>query len=250
MIEHHFNRTFEVGEGTRLVLEHEDGNVSITPWDKPILEAEIHYRAEVIRGQAPEFDLETNQGTNEVRISGRWQRTSRQPFAVRELENRYTIRAPRHLDLEIRGEDGDVRIHDWSGRVTIQTEDGAVDLQDVDSPSLQIRMEDGNLRLTRARVPEIEVRSEDGDLDLELLRQDSLDCRIRGEDGRVRVRLEAGSSIRFSVSTDEGEIRVDHPEAADVSRGPGGVSGRIGGGTGRLEVATNDGAVVLEGLGG
>jgi len=250
MIEHHFNRTFDVGEGTRLVLEHEDGNVSITPWDKEILEAEIHYRAEVIRGQAPEFHLETHQEANEVRISGRWQRTSTQPFAVRELENRYTIRAPRHLDLEIGGEDGDVRIQGWSGRVTIQTEDGAVDIQDIESPSLQIRMEDGGLKLSRARVPEIKVKSEDGNLELELLRQDSLDCRIRGEDGRVRVRLEAGSSVRFSVSTDEGKIRVDHPEAADVSRGPQGVSGRIGGGTGRLDIATEDGAVVLEELGG
>jgi hypothetical protein len=249
MVEHHFNRTFEVGQGARLVLEHGDGNVWITPSDEATLEAEIHYRAEAVRGQAPEFRVEADQRPNEVRIAGRWQRTSAQPFALRELENRYTIRAPRHLELEINGEDGDIRIQDWSGRVTIWTKDGAVEIRGIESPSLKIRMGDGDLRLTRARVQEIDVRSEDADLDLELLRQDGLACRIRGADGQVRVRVEAGSSVRFSVSTGDGGIRVDHPEATDVSRSGGRVSGRIGGGAGRLEVVTDDGAVVLEGLG-
>ncbi len=249
MIEHRLQRTFEVSEGARLHLSQKDGRVSIAPWDQDLLEVEVCYRAKVSeprRGRIRDFDVKFSQDGGEIRVTGREPELEGSGILrLRELENRYTIRAPSYLELDLRGEDGSVRIDDWRGRISIHMEDGAIDLRSVQVPSLKVQMQDGKLRMIRSRAPEIDIQAEDGNIELNLLRSDKLDCRIRSEDARIKVGLERGSSVSFSIAVDEGGVKVDHPEAADVSRRGHRVTGRIGEGRGRLDITNVDGAVLL-----
>lgn len=166
-------------------------------------------------------------------------------FGLRVLENRYTIRAPSYLELDVRGEDGGVLIEGWRGRISLVMEDGGMELKNIESPEVQVRFQDGKLRMSRIQSRKIDISADDGSVELGLVRSEDLHCRIRTDDGSVRVGLEAGSSVSFAITMDEGSVRVKHPEAAQVSRQRHRVSGRIGGGRGSLEIATTDGTVLL-----
>jgi hypothetical protein len=250
VIERRFHRSFNVSEGARLHLSPEDGKVSISPWEREVLQVEVSYRAKVTdvgAAKIKDFEVEFSQDGSEIRVVGREPKVEGGGFfRLRELENRYTICAPSYLELDLRGEDGSVRIDDWRGRISIHMQDGGIDLRGIRSPSLKVRMEDGKLRMSGIRSPEIDIRAEDGSLELDLLRSDALDCRIHSDDAPVRVGLEKGSSLTFSISVDEGSVRVDHPEAAEVSRRRHRVTGRIGDGRGRLDITNADGAVLLQ----
>ncbi len=246
-IERSFNHRFEIEPGTRLELRSGDGEIDITPWDEDAIAVDVTYRVDFRRvgmGKDPDLEVSFDQSGNTVRVIGRENHTGGIGFfSKNELEHLYRIRAPRYVKLDLEGEDGDVRIGDWDGALTLRLEDGDVELKNVRA-AVRLELEDGD----------VEIEGLAGDLALTLsdgavrLRDGSGErIRIDGEDGNVTLDGCAGD---IEITADDGdvEIRGHHAGKMAVRTEDGRVEVEVATAEGvlDLEIETEDGDVELE----
>lgn len=302
-IDRDYSRQFPAPPGTRLVLHHGDGDVSVRAWDRPEIDIHIVYRGTVKQvgfGTAPDFHAEFRTKGKTVTVIGK--ESSSVNFGMRFVhieEYSYTVRAPREVALELRGEDGDVAVQDWRGTIdcrlddgdvrlervessvsvhledgdlevtgfagdlTVNTEDGDVRLEDSRLGKFQARLEDGNLHLAGCsgnldaeledgdvvldgvRLERCRVRTEDGDVTAGFRDPAAIDLDLASADGNVDVTLDEGARAALSLHSDDGTIEVDLGGVSDLQRERGGVTGRLGDGSGRIRIRTGNGDIGL-----
>jgi hypothetical protein len=206
-----FHKSFEIKEGAALHLEHGDGDVTITPWDKDVVDVEVHYRAEarsVGVGGRVDFDVEFEQAGDVVRVIGRERIGGSVGFRYfKQYDYTYDIRAPRYVRLDLEGEDGDVDIRNWRAKIDCILEDGDIELEDIVSPRTQLQVEDGNVNVDELEG-ELIVDVEDGDVDLRLCKTPR--CRVSAEDGDVTIRQSEGS---FEIDVEDGDVSLSELRA-------------------------------------
>ncbi|HDL19511.1 MAG TPA: hypothetical protein ENH29_10685, partial [Bacteroidetes bacterium] len=131
-----FHKSFDVGEGAVLILHHGDGDVTVLPWDKDVIDVTVRYRLEyksIGIGNRHDFDVEFRQNGEKVYVIGK-ERGSGISIGVqysRRYEYTYKIRAPKYVELEFTGDDGDVEIDDRQGNIFLTLDDGNVDLSNI-----------------------------------------------------------------------------------------------------------------------
>lgn len=201
-----FHKSFDVREGYTLHLEHGDGDVTITPWNKDIVDVEVHYRAEaktVGLGGQVHFDVEFKQGGDMIHVIEKERTTGSVGFhSFRRYEYTYDIRSPHYVKLDLEGEDGDVDIRNWRAKIDCTLEDGDIELEDIISPRTRIDAEDGDVNIDRLEG-DLVVNGEDGDV--ELRRCETPSCRVSLEDGDVTIRQSEGD---FEIDVEDGEVSL------------------------------------------
>jgi hypothetical protein len=210
-----FQQSFDVQQGVNLILEHGDGDVTIEPWEKDVIDVAVRYHIEYTNvgvGSQPDLDVEFEQSGNTVRVLGREKGSVSIGFHTeRRLEYTYTIQAPSYTQLELRGDDGSVSIHDWAADIDCTLEDGDVDVRDVTCDRVDLEISDGDVRLEGLRA-QLSIDAEDGDVDID----DSTlkECRIDGEDGAVTVRRSAGD---FEIDVEDGDVELQQVSASRLT---------------------------------
>jgi hypothetical protein len=241
-----FHESFDVNKNTRLMLKHGDGDVSIRPWDKDVLDVKVHYRAESKSlgwGGRRDFDVVFREKGDRIEVIGNEISSG---FAGVQYMNvheyTYTIRAPRYLQLTLEGDDGDVEIADWTGDIDCDLDDGDVCLSGVESEETRIRLEDGDIRIedqhgrlvidgadgdvriSDSKVFPCTISLEDGDIHINDSQGDfkievddgtvimqkvkSNVIELEGEDGDVDIELVDTKAINMDIRTDDGDVTV------------------------------------------
>jgi len=245
----HLQESVDVSQGMTLQLEHGDGHVTITPWEKDVVDIEVTYRYEFtgigVNAEEYDFNLEVNRQGNTVAVRGAEDRPNRQLFiSSQRHEYAYHISAPAYLVLDIHGDDGNVTVRNWRNDVTLRGDDGSILLSNINAGNLNISGNDGDMFLTDL-TGNLTLQSDDGELELSGIRGDisvdvndgdvemnniqgalrvtaddgntSLsdseisDGRIRTNDGDVRVGRSSGN---FTISGDDARVRLDEVSAS------------------------------------
>ena len=210
-VDREFHQAFEVRPGMALRLEHGDGDVIVSPWDKDTLDVHVRYRAHGVNvgwSASSDFDVEFRERPDVIEVIGKEpNRITIGVTTMRESEYLYTIRAPRYLELQFKGDDGDVEIEDWAGPITLRLEDGDIRLTEIEAPRTDVILEDGDLEIDGFEG-ELIVEMEDGDLDL--FNCDTQRAQIRLEDGDLTLDSCSGS---FELYSADGDLHLSRLEA-------------------------------------
>jgi DUF4097 and DUF4098 domain-containing protein YvlB len=210
-IDKDFHKEFAVSEGAVLHLEHGDGHVTLSPWDKDVIDVTVRYRASVTKvgmGSVPSFTVDAHETGKTVSVVGKERGgTTLGIMHWNVKEYTYRIQAPPYVVLELKGEDGDVAITGWKADITCGLDDGILRIDGAASKQLRIRMEDGDAIL-RDVAGELAVECDDGTV--EVSDSDLAGARIDTEDGDVRI---ADSRGDFTVEVDDGDVRMERVHA-------------------------------------
>lgn len=247
-VERSFDKRFDVKPGARLVLTHGDGELTITPWDEDAISVEVRYRVHFRRvglGTDPDLDVRFEQDGDVVRVLGKEQSSGGVGFFSKDtVEHSYRVKAPPYVELDIAGDDGDVEIEGFEGRISIRNDDGDVHLRRIRSPEVSLEMEDGDLEIEDLEGP-LEITIDDGNVEVS-------DCKcekaeIEAEDGEIQVESCEGS---FKVSTDDGDMELERITAGEMelSTGDGRIEAEVTAAAAafRIEASSDDGDVVLK----
>ena len=201
-----FNESFEVERGWTLRLRHGDGEVTITPWDKDVIEVTVRYRAER-KGWGDDdeidFTVEFEEKNGVLEVTGKEPKSGFMGFHVYILkEYTYDISAPPYVELDLHGDDGDVDIEKWKAPVEIKIDDGNVSMYDCEPGKTRIRAADGEITLD-GLSGSLDLIGDD--CDVELNRAKLTDCRIQGEDGEIEVRDCEGD---FFIEVDDADVEL------------------------------------------
>ncbi len=205
-IERDFNESFEVERGFALRLKHGDGDVTITPWDKDIIEVTVHYHAErkgLGDDSKLDFDVEFEEKNGVIEVTGKEPRSMFMGLYIFILrEYTYTIFAPSYIELDLHGDDGNIDIEKWSGQIEIKLDDGEINLYECEPGKTRIRVDDGDISLD-GYSGSLDIIGDDGDIDV--IRGRFTECRIQLSDGDIRVRDSEGN---FYIEVDDGTTEL------------------------------------------
>lgn len=267
-IEQTSHESYEVKPGARFELEAEDGDVHVEVWDRPEIQIDVVYRAEWkqvgIGERSMKFEFEHDETENRVRAKAHSEgKLNLAVFtALWVHEFRWDIKVPADCSLDLRGDDGDIEVANVRANVRIASEDGDIELDDVDAPEIRVRTDDGDVKAHRCRgdffvrtedgdisvrrhpAGPLEIRTDDGDVDVWLTAGGRLDLDVESEDGDVEIRLDEGVHTEFFLATDDGSVRVDL-DHGDFEIDRDAAFGRIGDASGDLKVKTEEGSIRL-----
>lgn len=254
-IDRDFHESFDVKEGFRLSLHTGDGDVTITPWEKDVIDVTVRFRADVTHvgvGGPPDFDVEFKDGQDFVRVIGRMLPMGPAVFSSRRIhEYTYTVKAPPYVLLEIDGDDGDLEVTGWRADIDCALDDGDAIFRDVENSRTNIAFADGDITATDLRCDlalagddgdviltgctlgmarlsiedgditaidcsgRFAVAVDDGDVSLSLLTCPSV--RLRSSDGDADISVAGGDVDEIDVATDDGDVRVSMPSGSSYS---------------------------------
>ena len=246
-IEKDFHETFDVREGVVLRLDYGDGDATITPWDRDVIDVVVRYRADVKTigfGKEPDFDVEFKQTDDGVTVCGIEGGFAGVYFfsSMREYEYTYTIKAPSYVILDLTGDDGDLELSGWRADIECRVDDGDVKFADVVNGNTEIWIEDGDVRLAELSG-DLAVRGDDGDItvthstfshalfmledgdvrvsdstgdfdaalddgDIALSRVTTSIVDVRSEDGSVYLDVTSDADLHINVATDDGDVTI------------------------------------------
>ena len=201
-----FNESFEVKPGAALRVRHGDGDVTITPWDKDVIEITVHYYAER-KGFGDDsdhdFKVKFEEKNGVIEVTGKESRSGFMGLQVYILkEYTYEISAPRYVELDLQGDDGNIEIEKWTGQIEIKLDDGDIDLYGCEPGKTKIRAMDGELILD-GHSGSLDIIVDDAKIDIN--RSKLKECRIQAEDGGIRVRDSGGD---FYIEVDDGDTEL------------------------------------------
>lgn len=251
-VDRQIQETAEVSEGMAFELEHGDGHVTITPWQKDEVSIDVRYHYEfsgigVDEGDY-DFSLDITQRGNTLVVKGVEERPKRQLFSNSERhEYSYKISAPAYLLLDIQGDDGNVTIREWENNVSVQGDDGDFLLSSIKADRVDLSIGDGDMLVTGVTA-NLDISGDDGEVELSQIRGDvnidindgdaelrdiqgsvtfsgddgnftltnstAANCRIDVNDGDVTIGQSSGS---FTIDGDDARVRIDEVEADQLN---------------------------------
>ncbi len=262
------DQTVDVAKGTRLVLSHQAGEVTVRAWDRDAV------RVQASHGSRESLDLQTADNTLRVRV----RTTARGPAGLVD----FTITVPRwmpvnlsgtYLAANIEGTSAEVNVETVGGDVTLKGGSGAVTLRSIEG---EIRVEDasgkvqattvndsitvtgvsgdvvaetvnGDVAVTNSKASSLEVSTVNGDVRFEGPTADRGTYRITTHNGDIRVSLGAQANATVFVRTFGGDFTSDFPVTL-----PDGMSNRdgnkrfnftLGAGSARVELQSFQGDI-------
>ena len=135
--------------------------------------------------------------------------------------------------------DGHVTLSDLRGTVDARSDDGYISATNVRGDRLAMESMDGHLSLDNVTVASLIGTTRDGHIEAGDLSVAN-DATLQTADGGVRVRFAPGADVTVDASTRDGKITVDG-FSSDNSSAQRTI--RLGAGTGRIKLATDDGSI-------
>jgi DUF4097 and DUF4098 domain-containing protein YvlB len=143
-------------------------------------------------------------------------------------------------DVSVHSIDGHVKLSDLRGSVDARSDDGYISATNVRGDRLAVESMDGHLSLDNVTVASLLGTTRDGRIEAGNLSVAN-DATLQTADGSLRVGFAPGANLTVDASTRDGKITVDGFSGDNDSSAQRTI--RLGAGTGRMKLATDDGSI-------
>jgi DUF4097 and DUF4098 domain-containing protein YvlB len=239
-----WSKTYTVTGKPELRVDTNDGNVSVTTWDRDKIEARVSTEGWRI-------------GPDDVRIRES-QSGARVDLDVHVPNSHWSIgvhrrvsielKVPREDNVAIHTGDGNISLEDVKGDLRLRSGDGRIEGTGLDG-SLEAKSGDGNIRV-RGRFDMIQLETGDGQINAEAGSGSKMasDWSARSGDGSINLRVPGDLNAQLDLHTGDGHITLDFPVTVSGSVSRSTIRGQLNGGGPTLTVHTGDGSIRLEKL--
>lgn len=191
-------KTFSVGPGGKLVVNADEGDLTVTGTDTA--DVSIVVTARGSDDQLKAYDVSFDQEGNTVKVEARRRGDWFHFFGRDNIQAHFDIRVPRSFNLDLRTSGGNIDIDQVKGKIGGETSGGNLDLSDLE----------GNVNLSTSGG-NIDLRNSSGDI---ILETSGGAVRGTGITGGFHVETSGGnielrdSDCKVYASTSGGDIRV------------------------------------------
>jgi hypothetical protein len=138
--------------------------------------------------------------------------------------------------------DDAISVRDQRGDLDVSTNDGRIELTDVQGGRIQASTNDGRLVLTQIVADQLDASTDDGRIVAHDIR--AVDGGVSTKDGRVMMGFADGSNALVTLHTADGKITVDGVARTDGD-GDHTQTVQLGSGRGHFAVSTGDGSITV-----
>ena len=148
-------------------------------------------------------------------------------------------------DAVLHSDDGSVRVRDNRGDLRVSTDNGRIELSDVEASYVEAGSDDGRITFDRVRADRVAVSTDNGRIEVQRSRLRG--GKIQTDNGRVTLGLDPHSDVLISAKTESGKISAASPlivtGSGEEDDAPATI--RVGSGSGALDVASSDGSISI-----
>jgi hypothetical protein len=148
-------------------------------------------------------------------------------------------------NVELNSVEGDVTVANAKGRVELSTVEGRVTLTNITGSALSAESVDGDIELIGVQSPTVTVSSVDGDITWRGALLPTGTYHLGTHDGDILLQLPGEPDVAVSVETYDGSIESDWPITLTRS-GSRRTTFTLGSGRARLELSSFDGTISLK----
>jgi|SRR5688572_14322384 len=264
-------KRFPAGASPQVTLVTFDGSIQVRPWDRPEVMIEIEKRGSdkaavdgiqiVADAKDDRINLEVKRPASEKHFIGIGihHSTSAKLIASVPRGSRLNVTTRDgsitvdRVDgrLELRTDDGSVRVSEAAGDLVIVTRDGSITLERV-AGRIDARTGDGGIRVTGAPTSLL-LETRDGSVVVRAERDTVMqeNWSVRTGDGSVVMELPEGFGAEIDAETQDGSVRSELAVAGEAAGGGERrdarryLRGKLGAGGKVLKLRTNDGSIRL-----
>lgn len=234
----HFEKTYDLKAGGRIILSNTNGRIEIRSWDREQVKIEAEKEVEAgSRRAAEEFMREVririDRREGEILIETDYPRRrhggnfldfifGRRPHVKVD----YRLLVPQQVDLDIRSVNGGVEIAEVKGTVRARTTNGAIELSGIRG-SVSAKTTNGHIKAELLKLVENE------------------DMEFKTTNGGITVYLPRDVEADINASTTNGSIRTDFPLEIRGRFVGKRLRGKINGGGGLIELHTTNGGIKI-----
>ncbi len=234
-VEEPFNRTVKAAPGDRVIVDNENGSVTIEAWDRNEVKIEATKYAdhESVLSEI-KIDVTAGQGVVEVRtVTPRrsdsgfwgWMKGSSGNNGVT-----YRLTVPRSSNLDIDTVNGRVVVREVSGEMDLESTNGRIEVHDASG--------------------RVDASTTNGRIYAQLRAVHAGGMRFSTTNGSVELELPDSIGAALDVSTTNGSIKTEFPITVSGTFSKNRLSGDINGGGEPLRVRTTNGSIRINKIAG
>lgn len=262
-------KRFPAGSAPEVHLTTFDGSIQVRPWDRPEVLVEVEKRGadkEAVseikidaEASGDRVSVEVRKPGSEHRIIGIGVHHSTSARLIASVPRGATLTiatrdgsiSVERIDgrLELRTDDGSVRVSEAAGDLVIVTRDGSITLERVGG-RVDARSGDGSIRVN-GTLSALALETRDGSVTVRADRGSEMadDWSVRTGDGTIIVELPDGFAAEIDAETQDGSVRssldVEGRDERTSREDRGRLQGKLGAGGRVLKLRTNDGSIRL-----
>lgn len=237
-----WNRAYQVQGRPQIVVDADDGNVTVTSSTGGSVRLSVHSQGWRIAPE--EIEVNARQEGNRVELTLRKHNSGLHIRFQAALEIRVTL--PAGSDLDIHTRDGNLDVAGIKGTQKLRTGDGNAVLRGVEG-SVDLDTGDGNLDV-EGRFDALSLHTGDGNIEAVVRSGSAMKSSwtLRTGDGNVDLRLPENFAADVDAHTGDGHVRSDIPITANaMTSRENDLRGKINGGGQTLSIRTGDGRIEI-----
>jgi hypothetical protein len=260
------DENYKIKDHGTVHLNTDDAKVTIQGSERPDVHVKIYRkitRKGVVYGKES-FEVEVSERNGDLYIRDIQQQVNVTIVGYMSEEYEILIESPKHVNLDIEGDDDDYEIGSINGRITMNIDDGDATLtncggdsfkfdfddgdlkMDKASGSLKLSLDDGDAMIRNAKFTNINVTADDADIDIATSLDDDGDYSFRMDDGNIDLTILAGGGS-FQIYHDDG--RVSASQAFDVQVEEDDETRlQLDNGSARIKIHTDDASIRLKSI--
>lgn len=238
-----WSKNYQVQGRPQLVVEADDGNVTVSPGAGSEVRLSVH--TEGFRIAPDQIEISSRQEGNRVELTLRKHNNGHFHFFT-SLEIRVSL--PAASDLDVHTRDGNLDVSGIQGMQKLRTGDGNAELRGV-SGTLDLETGDGNLDI-EGRFDTLALHTGDGNIETVVRSGSAMKggWTLRTGDGNIRIELPSNFAANVDAHTGDGHISSDFPIASTTPTSDSDrqdLRGPLNGGGQILQLRTGDGTIQI-----
>jgi hypothetical protein len=223
---YNLDKEYAMAANGTLILKCSDAEVSISGTTRTNAHVKINRLVTTkgwVFGNHDEFSVDVTEEGGNLEVEER--KHHQMSGVIGYYSEKYTIdiSVPQGASLRVKGDDGDYKINNIDGEISIEADDADVALTACSGSRFRFRLDDGDItmdegkgdltidaddadvRISNAKFSSINADMDDGDLIVETALFDNGDYRIRSQDGLVALTVTQGGG-KFEIRHDDTRV--------------------------------------------
>lgn len=252
-----FHETYSVGAGTPLIVENRNGSVTISVWDKDIVDV-VAVKKTHLGGKLSDVEIQVEAGdtlrietvylVKNPRVSVNYTITvpASMPIELARSSNGALELTGTAGDVEARTSNGSIKVTQHAGLVDAKTSNGKITLRRI-AGAVTADTSNGSVEIVDvAGIQNVETSN--GSISAEIVGLTADNARLKTSNGSIKVWLATDMNADLEMKTSNGKITLHDIEVmvSEISKTQ--LEGRLGTGGPRLEVKTSNGSIEIHAL--
>mgnify|MGYP002124543856 CR=1 FL=1 len=207
--EYKLDQDYGIAADGTVFLESDDAEVNIIASDRFDVNVNVYHRIDVDGiewGSDGDFKMNVRQRDGDLYIEEAERNNNSLRIGHVDREYRITVRIPRGVSIDVKGDDGAYEISDVGGGISMVADDSDINIENATGESFSFKIDDGVIRMDKGQG-KLTATLDDGELRVENGNFNEID--VRGDDADLYFATVLSDAGQYYFGIDDGDLELD-----------------------------------------